>query len=243
MTKIFPVAQWRIPQQDILSYRLLLHPMFSKIAHNTVIEMHSCMHAWFLILPPSFSRCFVFVCQIEHLVNPKVYLAQARFSYQVICFLTEFCRAVSLCPFFSLASRSAKLVGTQWVFCLLASGSVPHRHFEFSLAHRVKALCPLDSDATTQKAPTVRCSEFELTFTLPLGCSSSVTDTLSCCSRLFTSLEQHTLTAPCTCDVLYSENVLLSMTSKRPVPLWMRLARRLMSIALRLVGPFSPAML
>lgn len=82
-----------------------------------------------------------------------------------------------------------------------------------------------------------------LTFTLPLGCSSSVTETLSCCSRLFTSLEQQTLTAPCTCDALYSENVLLSITSKRPVPLWMRLTRRLMSIALRLVGPFSPAMM
>lgn len=86
---------------------------------------------------------------------------------------------------------------------------------------------------------TVHC---RLTFTLPLGCSSSVTDTLSCCSRLFTSLEQQTLTAPCTCDALYSEKVLLSITSRRLVPLWMRLARRLMSMALRLVGPFSPAM-
>lgn len=84
---------------------------------------------------------------------------------------------------------------------------------------------------------------FKLTFILPLGCSSSVTDTLSCCSRLFTSLEQQTLTAPCTCDALYSENVLLSITSKRPVPLWMRLARRLMSMVLRFVGPFSPAMM
>lgn len=81
-----------------------------------------------------------------------------------------------------------------------------------------------------------------LTFTLPFGCSSSVTDTLSCCRRLFTSLEQHTLMAPCTWEALNSENVLLSMTSSRPVPLWMRLARRLMSMALRLVGPFSPAM-
>lgn len=88
-----------------------------------------------------------------------------------------------------------------------------------------------------------RLSKISLTFTLPLGCSSSVTDTLSCCSRLFTSLEQQTLTALCTCDALYSENVLLSITSKRPVPLWMRLARRLMSMALLLVGPFSPAMM
>lgn len=89
----------------------------------------------------------------------------------------------------------------------------------------------------------INCPEWAcLTFTLPLGCSSSVTDTLSCCSRLFTSLEQQTLTAPCTCDALYSENVLLSITSKRLAPLWMRLARRLMSMTLRLVGPFSPAM-
>ena len=101
----------------------------------------------------------------------------------------------------------------------------------------------LGSDPSTQKHPLSALLSFHLTFTLPLGCSSSVTDTLSCCSRLFTSLEQQTLTAPCTCDALYSENVLLSITSKRPVPLWMRLARRLMSMALRLVGPFSPAMM
>ena len=75
-----------------------------------------------------------------------------------------------------------------------------------------------------------------------LGCRSSVTDTLSCCSLLFTSLEQQTLTELSTCRALYSEKVRLSITSVRPAPRCSSAASLWASITLRRPFSFSPAM-
>lgn len=68
---------------------------------------------------------------------------------------------------------------------------------------------------------------------------SSVMETLSCWSRLLTSLEQQMLTELRTCQELYSTKERLSMTRVPSAPFLRRLASFFGSITLR--GSLSPA--